>query len=277
MFLKRGKELFFGSFVVVKTEFILEDPFKLSLCFNKEIVITSNIFLLDRGDLRFPGLEFFFILSNLSLKNSKFLKSVLKTDSELLIDGEDFHTLLGSGIRTLLINVQFETSMVISDFQLVLLHHFELIHKIPHGFSEGILIRDPFAVHLLKGISGDSLLGHSSFKFNLGILFSLKDNSEGRISIFDLRSDRGDFFVPPDLSLLGEDVSTKIVKSPVEVVIEHVKSGFSVGFLKSNVVDSGFSWSGSNFLLDKKLGISSTVEGVLINVSRESSLFMFRN
>jgi hypothetical protein len=54
MFLKRGKELLLSGFIVVETEFVLEDPFKFFLSFNKEIVVTSDIFLLKSRDLSFP-------------------------------------------------------------------------------------------------------------------------------------------------------------------------------------------------------------------------------
>jgi len=109
------------------------------------------------------------------LEVTKFLESVLKTDGELLIDCKDFLALLGSTIRTLLINVLFESRMIISNLQLVLLHHLQLIGKVPHSLSEVLLVSDPVTVHTLKSISGDFLLGSSSFEFNLGIRFSCED------------------------------------------------------------------------------------------------------
>jgi hypothetical protein len=274
MFLKRGKELLLSGFIVVETEFVLEDPFKFFLSFNKEIVVTSDIFLLKSRDLSFPWSEFFFILSNLDFEGGKFFESVLKRFGERGIDLEDFLTLLGSSIRTLLIDVLSETSMVVGDLQLVGFHLFQLIGQGPHSFSERLLVDDPVTSHFLKGISGDSFLGSSSFKFYLGVSFVLNDDKKSLISILNLRSDFDDFVIPCDLSFLWENVSSEVVKSPVKVVIEHEESSFSVSFLKSDVIDSGFSWSCGDFLLNEKSGISSAVEFIFINLLGESTLFM---
>jgi hypothetical protein len=61
VFLKRGKKLFLSGFIMVETEFVLEDPFKFLLSLNEEVIITSNIFLLKTFNLCFPYREFFFI------------------------------------------------------------------------------------------------------------------------------------------------------------------------------------------------------------------------
>lgn len=202
MFLKRGKELFLGSFVMVETEFILEDPFKLLLSLNEEVIITSNIFLFKRVDLCFPGREFFLILSDLDFECTEFFESVLKGFGEGLIGLEDFSALLSSAISSLLFNVLGETRMVVSDLQLVLFHHLQLIGQLPHRLSEVLLVYNPVAVHFLKRSSGDGLLGSSSFKFYLGVRFAGKDGDQSLIGVFNLGSDDLDLVVPVNLSLL---------------------------------------------------------------------------
>ena len=275
VFFKFLNNLSFGGFVMIETEFVLKDPFKFGLSFSEEVVGTSHEFLFKSRDLGLPGVEFSRVTLDLDLESTKFFSDVLKGNSKLFISLKDLLTFKSNIILFKTSNVTSKSFKVSLNSKSIFGHLDQLSLDISHGDLQFFLVFLPGLDHFFKRKLNLSFFSISNFSLFLGV--SLKDESfsDGFFDIFVLEVDQFDFVVHSDLLLLREDESSEEVKSPVEVVVEHVEGLRAGGLGDVSLEGVGLSTSGLDLLLDDVRGRAFSIVFVLIDRVGETVGFVF--